>query len=865
MCTYICFQKLQYDSDTSEKVASDGVPEESEPKIAIKTRHPSGENNQEPSRVVESKRRSFIVSRVVEHSVIPDKIQEDESEAGGTVSTETAMSPENTQHTAPSGTNSLIHSVSQQIDTDTAAASDSMKSVGKASSVPVNINDLNNKLAKLTGGTIGQLEVTTAGSNVQATNLSTESYSPVPSDDSVAQQPQHQTSQPQFPLPEVQLQEQSASHQQTHQSQQAQNVEKTSQPSAPTTQLPQHSVQLPTSQQPVPASIASSQATVQTSQTIPPSTIQHGIHHMHPQSHQAGVPLQNMPLPTHSQPQTQQQQHAPVQNQSSQDLPHQVYPGGMPFLPMMQPYSYPHQHGVGMMPPFNDPMHMQSYGDPMHYMNLQFGNFQNQMVPYVMVNVQQQQQIAPMLVPANMIMHAQMPFMNPQTAPHQSHTHSDGHSGEQTSSSPPGTPPQQRKQLSTDAMSESGMSEAQSPAPPRSNYSIASLEQELIKKLHGNRKDIPLSSAGLSDSFNQGGSESGTRLPEDRPHWTQSSESLHSGFSETTDQSEGLGRVDEADSVTGDSVGKTDDISESKDSQPDVKVVKRLRFQVSRVEEDPLRSIPENDLKHGSEDQVDSSDQVDGTSTKTPESDTTNVKNEKVAKLGRFSVTKIDDGTQKPGLSTDESKENFDVSNDIADSKNEDQSNKENLDETLVPDELQHDATGLGNKQDTTSVSRLHDLPYRKKSMSFFEGNDSPVLSNNTCDSFYNSHLDRYQIASRRRTKSLGSLPVELRRTESSQSTSMQTQFTQYGDGETPSPSPSPRDPDGGFPHVVFDLMSNKDSDESMSSDSENGSGNEDGNTLRYQKLLHRRRKNLHRQSRKVSAWCHKMKYNHGM
>ncbi|KAL4226451.1 negative regulation of pancreatic juice secretion [Mactra antiquata] len=718
-------KKLQYDSDNSEKVQSDGVAEETEPKIAIKTRHPSGENNQEPSRVVESKRRSFIVSRVVEHNVITDKIQEDEGEGSG--GTEKTMSPDNTQHTAPSGTSSVIHSTSQQIDSDASAVSDSersMKSVGKTSSVPVNINDLNDKLAKLTGGTIGQLEVTTAGSNVQVSTHSTESYSPVPSDDSIAPPPQHQSSQSQLPQTDVQLQDQQiTSHQPGHQTQQAQTVEKSSQPPAPSTQLPQHSGQVQQTQQPVPTPTPSSQTTSQTSQTIPPpSSIQHGIHPIHPASHQAGVQIPTMPVPTPSQQPShqsahqsaqppQQQQHAPVQNQSSQDLPHQVYPtSGLPFMPMMQPFGFPHQHGVGMIPQYGDPMHMQSYGgDPMQYMNLQLGSYPNQMVPYVMVNVQQQQQIAPMLVPANMIMHAQMPYMNPQTS-HQQHSHPDSHSGEQSTLSPPGTPPQQRKQLSTDAASESGTSEIQSPAPLRGNYSIASLEQELIKKLHGNRRDIPISSAGLNDSFNQGGSESGTRLHEDRPHWTQSSESLHSGVSETTDQSEALGRVDEADSVTGDSV-KNESIGENKDTSSDAKVVKRLRFQVSRVEDDPLKSIPENDLKQNIEEVDESDHQNEDVSQAEPEAPV-NTKTDKVAKLGRFSVTKIDDGLMSRSLSSEADKIEDHV--DGGDDKVIDmyrsgsgvvEARPEDLDETLVPDDSQHDAVKSPSHQDSTSDS----------------------------------------------------------------------------------------------------------------------------------------------------------------
>ncbi|XP_053377152.1 serine/threonine-protein kinase WNK1-like isoform X2 [Mercenaria mercenaria] len=963
-------KKLQYDSDTSEKVQSGG--EEAEPKIAIKTRHSSGENNQEPARVVESKRRSFIVSRVVEHSVIADKIQEDETES---VHLESVLSPENTRSTATSGCNTLIHAQSQQSDIDVAGVSDSdrsLKSIGKAK-VPVNINDLSDKLEKLTGGTIsgkiGGLELSALGTNVQQLPHSADSHSPAPSEESLPLQhqtnvevpPQDQTigqkqtqqsqtidkapapaqlqqqtsaaaspqqtqqgvSQPQQLPPQssqpVQQQQQSAPLlPQIHQQGQLQQVHPSvqqnqllqGQPSSQQGQIPQGhpSVQQgqlpqgqPSSQQgQLPQGHPSSQQG-QLPQGHPPSqqsqlpqahpSSQQGqLPQAHPSSQQGQLPqghtssqqgqqMPNIPHPVQQQPQTQQQGHAiPVHTQGSQDIPNPTiaagaYQPGMSYVPVMQPFGFQHQHGQGSV---------QMYPDPMHYMNLQFSNYQNQMVPYVMVNVQQQHQIAPMLVPANMIMQNQMQYINPQSSIHLQHTQQESHGGESQATTPPGTPPQSRKQHSIDTQSEPGapLSEAQSPAAPRSNYSLASLEQDLIKKLHGNRKDIPLSSSAavLSECFSQ--SSTDVRLQEDRPLWTQSSESIHSSYCEPTDQI--LPKVDEIkgpEEITEPAEFETKSENERKTGVVQEKIVtKKLRFQVSRVENDPLQETSSSNLENQGNDQIVTSETNEQTDLSKSKSDTetTNVSNDKTENtvnksakvLGRFSVTKVMAQPDTDLNATDSVSENKDMVNAAADKKmSVDEFDGASKDDKLTKaighqtDENEMlDAAEEQSEQTSAdvihnqglSVSRLHDLPYRKKSMSFFEGNDSPVLSNNTCDSFYNTHLDRFQIVSRRRTKSLGSLPMKGRLSLSSQSISMQTQCTQYGDGETPSPSPSPVDVHRDFPNVVFDLLSSRDDGDSTCSSSESRDGRESGiDSEPREQLIHR--PPLQRQRRKDS------------
>lgn len=839
---------MQYDSDASDKVHSDTAVEDTEPKIAMRTRHSSGENSKEPARVVESKRRSFIVSRVVEHNVITDKIQEDETE--GSAQVESAQSPDNPQSSIQSGSNTVnVQSQSQQSDIDASAVSDSdksMKSVGKGK-VPVNITDLSDKLTKLIGGNIGgnigQLELAALGTNVPQLPHSVDSHSPVPSDDNTTFQQQN--------VPPVQ-QQQSASIQsgmEIPSQDQSTGQKQTQQP--PAVEKP---LQLP--QQTQTSTTANTQQTQQgggqqqqtSSQPLPGHSASQQTQ-VHPNVHQ---PIPNLPHPVQQQSMTQQQGPAlPVQTQGSQEIPNPamptgMYPPGMSYFPVMQPFGYPHQHSSGMM---------QMYSDPMHYMNLQFSNYPNQMVPYVMVNVQQQHQIAPMLVPANMVMSNHMQFINPQSSTHPQHIHKEGHGGESQAATPPSTPPHARKHFS-DSQSEPGvpLSEVQSPAAPRGNYSLASLEQDLIKKLHGGtRKDIPISSAGaqLNDSFTQGSTD--LRFHEDKPAWALSSESLHSANSEVTDHV--LSKVDEAARVEDQKDTATTDTKveeETETPQDKVVITKKLRFQVSRVEDDPIKQTDSFDSQ--GDDKIDGeliNEQADLNRSKN-DTETTNVFDEnnedkKPAKLGRFSVTKVAD----KHVSNNESDDYFETqTTDEYDGKDVDHKFSKITDEesNQASADIQHD-------QDM-SVSKLHDLPYRKKSMSFFEGKDSPVLSNNTCDSFYNTHMDRFQIFSRRRTKSLSSLPIQARLSLSSQSISMQTQCTQYGDGETPSPSPSPIDVERGFPNVVFDLLSSRDDGESSSCDSESKDGRESGIDSEPREQIIRRPP-LRRQSRKVSRRNH--------
>lgn len=802
-------------------------------KIAIKTRHPSGENK-EPTRVVESKRRSFIVSRVAEHTVIKDKITEDDMEDAS----QDQPSPESTQSSVkvvPSP--SLLHSQHfQPSDSDTCTVSDSEKSLkAQGKDVPVNINDLEEQLTRLTrGGNVGnQLELATG-----LQSHPSENHSPIPSEDGSVQS--------QLIPPQQQVQP-------SQQLSVDKPVSTDSSPHDKPQSAPQSSQQQPSQQHPsMPAMMPQGQPVHQQSNQSLPTTVQQ----------QQGMPGQQQPPQQAGQSQKPIQQQGSTEMQNNPNMPSGMYPH-MSYFPVMQHPMYGFSHGSGGM------MH-QVYSDQMHPM--QYLQMPNQMVPYVMINVQQQHQVAPMLVPANMIMPSQMPYMGGQAGsfPHQ---HSETHS-EPVMASPPGTPPQSRKQHSIETQSDSGVitGDASSPAPMRGNYSIASLEQELIRKLHGGtRKDIPLASgAVLGESFS-GVEGSGARLHEDRPQWTQSCESLTSVQSGPADLGgEGLKKLEELDNLEEDSAATVPRIE---------KVVpkKKLRFQVERVIDDPYKvSAEQSDIAQTTTSTDTQSVSVSGDKETKSEKDDKPVR---PAKLGRFSVSKV---VEKPKSIEDsetvkndatevlpsvdnktENKESVIKGLSVGQSSNETSDSKDvQISYAVVPNTIQEESEDRDPTRESTEITsgpdkplvsklQLHDLPYRKKSMSFFEGTNSPMLSNNTCDSFYNSHMDRYQIFSRRRTKSLGSIQSR----GSMQSISMQTQCTQYGDGETPSPSPSPRDTDREFPEIVFDLAPVGDEISSSDSDPESQDGAESG--IDSGSRIISPRPPLRRQARKVREKTH--------
>ena len=100
------------------------------------------------SHVVESKNRSFIVSRVAEKTVLESKISEDDVDEH---LWDNYISPENTQRSLPSSSTTTVHSQHNNSDTfDGSSFSDSEKSVKASTKVKMDISDLNEKLNQLT-------------------------------------------------------------------------------------------------------------------------------------------------------------------------------------------------------------------------------------------------------------------------------------------------------------------------------------------------------------------------------------------------------------------------------------------------------------------------------------------------------------------------------------------------------------------------------------------------------------------------------------------------------------------------------------------------------------------------------------------
>ena len=755
----------------------------------MKTRHPSGDKDQGPqqeTRVVESKRRSFIVSRVAEQPVIPDQIKEDETEEQQP-STDQFQSPDS-QTIPPSTSAASVASQSQShaYETELANTSDNEKSLksrekGRAR---VDISDLEEKLTKLTGGGVPAH----LGGSLPALDILTpaqlggDAHSPVPSDDGLSNSQTFPQMTPQT-HPGIDTGHQNHTTTASHPPQQpADQSHLNVQP--PVSQVHTRSSETP---QPAPPPQTSfpGQPAPQTLSSQPPAQT-------------APMVPQNMmvpPVPGHI-PGLAQPQDQPVPQTG---FPAQNFYPGYPYMHMMPSPMYMPQQ---MMPGFV-PMYPQ---DQMGYMGSQ--------VPFVMVNVQQQNQVSQMLVPANMLMTGQVPVMQP--VPQQpTAQETKQSSSESLTGSPPSSPPHNRKQNSIDAQTADGVvvSESQSPVPNRSNYSIASLEQELIKKLHGNRRDLTISSgasvSNLNESFQN--VQDSTKTTDEKVNWSLSSDSVHG--SELAEAAKHMSETDktivEDDKdktlVEDAELGETDSKTQvNKPETPSDKgPVKKLRFSVSKVVDDYLKKTIDESK---SEDTIDKDKQIDSVADEIPMDIKETEKDTEIQlpkKSSRFQVTKV------PEAIPDSEKSTFDAKVSTSDLE----TNKTDDNNEVVGDILQElakldidtvDGDGANpataSAADKTHVSNLLDIdnPYRKKSMSFYDG-----YTNNTFNAFSNSVFDRYQIYHRRRTKSLGHLP------------SMQdaiSQHTQYGDGETPLPSPSPSPADLELDDDLYRAIFNLDS-----------------------------------------------------
>ncbi|XP_071153242.1 serine/threonine-protein kinase Wnk-like isoform X8 [Mytilus edulis] len=142
-----------FDSDTSKRLhfeldgdsgqGSDDNRSDLGVHVISDTASAAGEKEKQESRVVATKKKSFIVSCVTEATIHESKITEDESEEH-VASSDNYISPENT-HTS----SSTIAHPSTAVDSDASSNYDTEKAL-KGKKVPVDLNDLQEKLTQLT-------------------------------------------------------------------------------------------------------------------------------------------------------------------------------------------------------------------------------------------------------------------------------------------------------------------------------------------------------------------------------------------------------------------------------------------------------------------------------------------------------------------------------------------------------------------------------------------------------------------------------------------------------------------------------------------------------------------------------------------
>lgn len=140
-------QRLQFEFDGDSGPGSDDGRSDLGVHV-ISDSAPDGiqKENQE-SRVVSTKKKSFIVSCVAEPSLQESKITEDESEEQ-IVTSDNYISPENTQTSLPSSSATTTQT-NVALDSEASSNYDTEKSL-KGKKVPVDLNDLQEKLTQLT-------------------------------------------------------------------------------------------------------------------------------------------------------------------------------------------------------------------------------------------------------------------------------------------------------------------------------------------------------------------------------------------------------------------------------------------------------------------------------------------------------------------------------------------------------------------------------------------------------------------------------------------------------------------------------------------------------------------------------------------
>ncbi|XP_056001066.1 serine/threonine-protein kinase WNK1-like isoform X4 [Ostrea edulis] len=152
-------KRLHFDTDGDSGQASDDSRNEMGVLDGVDG-HVQMREKKSESRVIESKKRSFIVSKVLEPRILESKISEDDNEEHTNIS-DNYISPENTQSSLPSSSQTTTQHTSGVIDSDPGTGTDSDKSVSRRANVPVDLSALQEQLHQLTHATGTQQAVQT--------------------------------------------------------------------------------------------------------------------------------------------------------------------------------------------------------------------------------------------------------------------------------------------------------------------------------------------------------------------------------------------------------------------------------------------------------------------------------------------------------------------------------------------------------------------------------------------------------------------------------------------------------------------------------------------------------------------------------
>lgn len=139
-------KRLHFELDGDSGAGSDDNRSDLGVHVISDTASDGGEKGPQESRVVATKKKSFIVSCVAEHKIQGSKINEDETEERQALS-DNYVSPENTHTSLLSSSSTVVQNMAS--DLDASSNYDTEKSA-KGKKVPVDLNDLQEKLSQLT-------------------------------------------------------------------------------------------------------------------------------------------------------------------------------------------------------------------------------------------------------------------------------------------------------------------------------------------------------------------------------------------------------------------------------------------------------------------------------------------------------------------------------------------------------------------------------------------------------------------------------------------------------------------------------------------------------------------------------------------